>query len=284
MTGTLTYREEEEMRVGIFGGDARHYYAAQELWHRGYEVTVFEKVTSSSSESDVEEGKQGDFSSLVNHSDVLIGPIVASRITAEQADCIQRYFSGALFSGKIPAELEKGKLKTYDFYRDPEFVKINSELTAEGVLAEIIKAWPGAIKNAKVLVTGYGNCGKEIAKTLKLLGADVKVCVRRIQSAWELYSERIVACFYESLTSTLPEMDIVINTVPTVLFGEKEIQSTKRDVLLVEVASAPGGFDLAATEKAGRTLLKCPGMPGKYCPRAAGIAMADCVERYEFLS
>jgi dipicolinate synthase subunit A len=49
------------------------------------------------------------------------------------------------------------------------------------------------------------------------------------------------------------------------------------DVLLMELASAPGGFDMNAVRELGLTYVNGQGLPGKYAPRAAGKLIADFV-------
>ena len=50
-------------------------------------------------------------------------------------------------------------------------------------------------------------------------------------------------------------------------------------LILLELASAPGGFDEALCRECGLTLLRAPGLPGKCAPKAAGEAIAGAVMR-----
>jgi len=46
----------------------------------------------------------------------------------------------------------------------------------------------------------------------------------------------------------------------------------------VELASRPGGFDLAVVERLGLNVIFAPGLPGKTAPVSAGRILAACVE------
>ena len=61
--------------------------------------------------------------------------------------------------------------KTLDFMQDETVVMENARITAEAVVSEIIANSIYGIKNEKILVTGFGKCGKETARLLHAMGA-----------------------------------------------------------------------------------------------------------------
>ena len=77
-----------------------------------------------------------------------------------------------------------------------------------------------------------------------------------------------------SLYEDLPyrRFRLVFNTVPAHILGKEQLALLPKGALLIELASAPGGFDPELA--LGHHLKVCyaPGLPGKYCPEtAAGI-------------
>ena len=68
---------------------------------------------------------------------------------------------------------------------------------------------------------------------------------------------------------TLEGADGVINTVPARIIGEKEIDGMRRDAALIDIASAPGGCDLAYCERKGIPCKLTPGIPGIYSPKTS---------------
>ena len=53
----------------------------------------------------------------------------------------------------------------------------------------------------------------------------------------------------------------------------------KRDVILMELASAPYGMDMAAAEKLGLNVQIEGGLPGRYCPGDAAQIWLEYIER-----
>ena len=72
------------------------------------------------------------------------------------------------------------------------------------------------------------------------------------------------------------DFDAAVNTVPATVFGPRELVA-RGGARLLELASAPYGFDLTAAEAMGRRVELCPGLPGTYAPRAAAAAMRDVI-------
>ena len=52
----------------------------------------------------------------------------------------------------------------YDVLQSPSFGRLNTRLTAEGLLAQVMSKTPFSVLESKILLIGYGRCGKEIAR------------------------------------------------------------------------------------------------------------------------
>ena len=70
---------------------------------------------------------------------------------------------------------------------------------------------------------------------------------------------------------------MIVNTVPAPILTEERMALTGRDVLLLELASEPGGIDAAAAREQGRRYLAARGLPGKYAPARAAEILRDAV-------
>ena len=81
----------------------------------------------------------------------------------------------------------------------------------------------------------------------------------------------------EALDAALGDFDIIVNTVPAPILTEARIGHTGQNVLLLELASAPGGIDAAAAREQGRKYLAAPGLPGKFAPARAAHILRDAV-------
>lgn len=280
-----------ERKIGIFGGDDRHCYLANELILRGHEVWAWELGNERRACPLLPEFHRvktaKSFSEMAEDCQVLAGSVPFSKYLAAKEGfgdtlCAQMRAGQHFFAGGIPKNLadalkSKGVLVT-DYLAQEGFLERNAELTAQGCVAEVILAYKKRMQHAKVLVAGFGFCGKEIARKMRGVGAEVTVCVRRMQSAWEAYEEGFAIGYYEQLHDLLPSMEIVINTVPAQVFPESRLRSVRAGTLLVEIASAPGGFLPETAKSLGLQVILCPGLPGKYVPAGAAQAMADCIE------
>ena len=76
--------------------------------------------------------------------------------------------------------------------------------------------------------------------------------------------------------------DLVINTVPARVLGQTELEDLRPDCLVLDLASRPGGVDLAAAGELGLTVIWALSLPGKVAPVSAGAAIKRTI--YNMLS
>lgn len=100
---------------------------------------------------------------------------------------------GGCFSDTQKKILRAGRICFYDFMDDEQVKEENAVATAEGVIAELVSNSPYNIEGAKILVTGYGKCGRAAACRLKSLGARVTVLARRKETRREAKKDGIYA-------------------------------------------------------------------------------------------
>lgn len=65
---------------------------------------------------------------------------------------------------------------------DAVVVHRNACITAEATVAEILKYSDYSIREQKIIVSGYGRCGREIARVLSAMGAKVTVLARSAEA------------------------------------------------------------------------------------------------------
>ena len=85
-----------------------------------------------------------------------------------------------------------------------------------------------------------------------------------------------MGCAAVGLEATAGDWDYVVNTVPYVLFDREKLAAMGKPTLL-ELASAPGGFDCAGADALGLRLISAPGLPGKTAPESAAEAVMDTI-------
>ena len=133
----------------------------------------------------------------------------------------------------------------------------------------VICSLPFSVRGSRAAVLGYGRIGKSLAKKLVSLGADVTVFARKEAAKKE--AEKI--CRAEDFSAFGGGFDYIMNTVPAKTVDPRLIGNC----YVIELASAPFGFDDRCRETLGEMFVFAPGLPGKTAPRPAGYALADAV-------
>lgn len=170
---------------------------------------------------------------------------------------------------------ESGRMKRYT---DAEgFEKRNAELSAEAAVFEAMMHCRVALMDSRVLVTGYGLFGKAIAARLKTLGAEVWIAARREAQRLQAIEEGMKTVSILDMADVLPRMDLIMNTIPARVFCEYHLKRLRKECWLMELASAPYGFDLDMAKALGVQCVLLPGLPAKYSPRSAAMALRDAV-------
>ena len=206
---------------------------------------------------------------------MLFAPLSAEKLPA--APLLSAAAQGTpVFAGKPPAPLlsacRRQGLPLTDWLRREDFALRNAALTAEGALALLLQG-DGALRGSRVLIGGFGRIGRFLAAALRGLGAEVTVAARSPadRALAELSGCRAIRF---SDTAVPAAWTAVVNTVPAAVFGLAELAAFG-DARLLELASPPYGFDLAAAEELGKRVEVCGGLPGKHAPEAAAAALRD---------
>jgi dipicolinate synthase subunit A len=64
-------------------------------------------------------------------------------------------------------------------------------------------------------------------------------------------------------------MDIIFNTIPSVILGEEQLEKVKKDCVIIDLASKPGGVDFEASKRLGIKTIWALALPGKVAPITA---------------
>ena len=140
-----------------------------------------------------------------------------------------------------------------------------------------LEQMPITLHGSRVLVIGFGRVGRAAAQRMAALGARVTVAARRYESlAWAQASGYGTEQTGQ-LAGWLCGYDLVVNTVPALVLGEAELADLKPDCLVLDLASKPGGVDLEAARRLGRTVIWALSLPGKVAPVTAGAAIKNTI-------
>lgn len=246
------------MKFFIIGNDKRYEYLAKELEKMGHII--------------VEQ---------VGEAEAAVLPMLACadgvHITGTQIvfeDFLKEVPKGAVLFAGIDRE------GIVNYCKAPSLRYYNAIPTAEGAIALAMQHSPRTIWQSNCLVVGSGHIGKYLAGKLRDLGAHVTLSMRREEDA--AYAEM---CGFQpvetgEIAGILGEQDLIFNTVPARVLGEKELLAIRSDALLIEIASTPHGFDIDKAKEMGVPFVVGSGLPGTLSPMTAGKIIAKILTDY----
>ena len=155
---------------------------------------------------------------------------------------------------------------------------LNAVPSAEGAAAVAVAETDITLSGANCVVVGFGKIGKRLSALLRAFGADVTATARKATDFAEARAAGIRIIQTKNVAESLEEADIVFNTVPYSVIGEKELRAAKETAVFIELASAPGGIDKEACGRLGRKYVSALGLPGRFSPKSAGRITAEAIK------
>lgn len=251
------------MKITVFGGDMRMRAAADSLAERGFTVDS----------SGLYDGDCADCSS----SEVFLLPVPTTRdgrtvYTPLTNKIIPLSFiEQAADNRLILCSLWKPAAENYiDYYNDNTYAVQNAVPTAEGAIRLAIELCDFTLSDSRVLVIGYGRCGKVICDRLIGLHSRVTAAARRPEVLAEISAFGAEALPFSKLQEQLDSFELIINTadapLPTVGLLKAPIIDISTSGCRNEKNELPN-------------YCRAPGLPGKTAPYTAGIILADTAAR-----
>ncbi len=164
-------------------------------------------------------------------------------------------------------------IKYYDVMTSPAFVRKNARLTAEGLLIPLLSNTTFSICDCRVLLAGYGNCGKEIADILKLFTNEIYIYDTNpaaVKAARSSHFKTVSEKELRDRNHSVHQINIIINTSPVNPFHSQVWESFSGSCTVFNIAS----FALKLPRPLSERVFDCPGIPGKYAPKTAGHIIA----------
>lgn len=280
------------LQITILGGDLRQAYAAEYLSLCGYQITCFQ-TPDFPYNSNIYLGE-----SLKQALDTQVlflptpfsqdGVHLFQKNSSSPPITIEKLFQQIpqhmiVFHNGIPLPLQE-QLKAqdcrlYSLSDSSEFTEINAQLTAEGLLSEVIRYTPFSLQNTATLLLGYGKCGNAIGPLFSALGTRVYVLEREVTKQLQAEENGLLALSDSEKTTILPHCDLVINTIPQQVLSEQELRLLPGDCHIFDIASSPFGFSADITVEFSLPCFRLSGLPGKFHPQTAGITAGKAIER-----
>ena len=193
-----------------------------------------------------------------------------SNIKLPIGDFINSLEGKTLIAGNITEPirnmLDEKSIIYIDLLKREEFSVLNTISTAEGTIQIAMEETQKTVHGRNVLIMGFGRIGKVLSKMLSGIGAKVYCEARKNEDiAW------IKAYGYEpihlnDLDKHLGKFDIIINTIPFQILDNNRLDLLKKDILIIDLASNPGGVDRKAAKEKNIKLVWALSLPGKVAP------------------
>ncbi|GHV46902.1 hypothetical protein FACS189499_03250 [Clostridia bacterium] len=250
------------MKILSIGGDERFRFAADKL-SESYTAGIWQENSPPG-----EDERFGGFLLPINP-------------WGRAEDIIAEYAgqNAVVFAGKPSERLRdfcrENGFSLYDYVNRPDFAEANAVPTAEGTLEIIFRETGRILAGREVLITGYGRLGKVLARYIAALGGKVTVAARKNIDGGTDFTAVKLPEFLTERPENVSRFDIVINTVPALLFTKKHTHRFRRNALIIDLASVSA---FPALSRADLRFIHALSLPGKTAPVTAGEIIADTVK------
>ena len=239
---------------------------------------------------------------IVEDVEMVIGPIpfsrdgstvnstfVESKILIK--DLLGKIKEKTLIAGNISEDIikmaQKYNIKVIDVMKNEKLAILNTIATAEGTIELMIANTNTIIFDSNVLILGFGRVAKTLANRLKGLEKSITCASRENDelARIEVYGYEKMnlndLVKYQESKKYLKNYDVIINTIPSMILDAEKLQYVNKEVLLIDLASNPGGIDKEETKKNGLKLIHALGLPGKVAPKSSARFIKDII--YEII-
>lgn len=268
-----------EKSITVVGGDLRIVKLIEMLIQDGYKVYTYalENAEDLLMLDNVE--MCPTLEEALSYSKVVVGPVPLSsdrkRVSApfgrnivELDEFIEALNGKYLIAGNVTIkdELDLNNVQFTDLFKREEFSVLNTIATAEGTIQIAMEETQRTIHGSNVLVMGFGRIGKVLAKMLDGIGAKVYCEARKNEDISWIKAYGYNPIHLNDLNEHLDKFDIIINTIPFQILTGDRLDLVKKDTVIVDLASNPGGVDRKAARERNLRVIWALSLPAKVAP------------------
>lgn len=263
---------EKKPVFAVIGGDRRQFFAAEFLKDAGYPVYTFAMAQGL---------PYADMKTI--QADIYLLPLPVSRdgmhLYAPESE--ERISLSDIKRDMPPDALVFAGLTDeklwFDYAKSEYFALQNALPTAEGALLLAMQNRNSVLCGSSVGIIGFGKIGKAVAALFSAVGAEIFVFARRDEIRAEIRALGYTAYGMDALSTEIQKCRLLINTVPERILDERMLSQLSKDTFFLELASSPYGADPDTVRRLGVRNLIASGIPGRFFPKTAGIAVAKTV-------
>lgn len=168
-------------------------------------------------------------------------------------------------------------IEIIDIMKREELAVLNTIATAEGAIEIAIANTNKILHGSDVLVLGFGRIGKVLARKLAGLSTKVTCAARKEEDLAWIKAYGHMATNINLIGKNLNEFDVIINTIPQMILTSEKLEYVKKECLLIDLASNPGGIDKKAAKEKGLQLVWALSLPGKVAPTTTAEFIKDTI-------
>ena len=274
-------------KIYIIGGDRRQQYMQEQLKAQGF-VTYSFGLLQSDTKAQLFKALSQEYAPclllplpLSRDGSTVYAPLAAEPLSLreilENLPPSARLLGFGLPTAFCQAAQKRGAETTELF--STSVVEQNAKLTAKAAVPILERRCKCPLLNAHVGITGFGHVAKALVEELLPKTARLTVFVRSEMARQDAKKHGVTALPFSALPEVAGQLDSLCNTVPAPVVTAATLQNLPEDTPVLELASKPYGVDFAAAEQLRRTVVRAPGLPGKYFPcEAAAILTNACLE------
>jgi dipicolinate synthase subunit A len=272
-------------KISVIGGDLRLVYLTILLSKENYQIKVFglDKEENALKKSEFSNNIKicNSLSEAIFENDLVITsipfskddiylnmPLSDSKITIKEF--INKIENKKIIAGGIKEninELAKNKnAQIIDLMKLEDLAINNTIATAEGTIKIAIEETEKTIFNSNVLILGFGRVGKVVAERFDGLKANVYCEARKKEDLAWINTLGYYAIHLDKMCESLSKFDIIVNTIPAKILKENELKNIKKDCLIIDLASIPGGVDFEKAKEYEIKTIHALGVPGNVAP------------------
>lgn len=186
---------------------------------------------------------------------------------------------GGLLSPSFRKLMEDREISWFDYFDCEELTVLNAMITAEGAVALAMDHTPFSLYDSRILITGYGRISRCLVGILQGFGArEILVAARSPKDRQWASIDGAKPLELHSIYKEIERVDLVFNTIPQLVITEDLLWLAKKDCLVLDLASAPGGVDFEAAKQLGIRAIWQLGIPSKAAPKTAGEGIYHAIK------
>src|SRR5574344_132891 len=201
-------------------------------------------------------------------------------IISNMANKAKVLYTGAI-SKIMKSKLEENHVKFYDVFENEDLAILNAIPTAEGAIKTAIEMTNFTINGSNVLVLGYGKIGKVLSKMLNGIGAKVFCEARNKKDIAFIQAMGYNSVELKNLDNVLNGMDVIFNTIPSMILDESRLKRIKKECAIIDLASNPGGVDFLKAKELELNVTWALALPGKVAPYTSALYVKNIIDEID---